>query len=163
VTEVHSPATVRRNSNSDGARLLAIPDFTPSTPSRNSQRVLLPDYIRHLPITAAPRHNSSMSGSFFLLYLCATAAAPLCLLYGLLLFAVRRFRRRAPYVALVYPAMFCGAFLGVVVAFQFHTEHWWREVALPVFLACLLGGGGIGGFIGYKLADQIARHFQQTN
>jgi hypothetical protein len=121
---------------------------------------------KHLfsPVTVAYRYNPIMSGALFLLYLCATASAPLCFVVGLSLFAVQRFRRSAPYVALVYPATYCGGFLGVVAAFQFNalvrTEGWSQEVALPVFLACLLGGAGMCGFLGYKLANQIAKHFQ---
>jgi len=108
-----------------------------------------------------------MSGALFLLYLCATASAPLFFVVGLSLFAVPKFRRFAPFVAFVYPATYCGGFLGVVVDLRLNalvrTEGWWQEIASLVFLTCLLGGAGTCGFLGYKLADRIAKHFQQTS
>jgi hypothetical protein len=108
-----------------------------------------------------------MSGTLFLLYLCATASAPLCIVVGVLLFATPRFRRVAPYVALVYPATYCGGFLGVVAALRLNalvmTERRWQEIALLAFLICSLGGAGICGILGYKLANRIAKHFQQAS
>jgi hypothetical protein len=108
-----------------------------------------------------------MSGAIFLLYLCATGSAPLCIVLGLSLFAAPKFRRIAPYVGLVYPATYCGSFLGVVAFLRLSalaktSEHWWKEIVLLAFLACLLGGAGIGAFLGYKLADRIAKHSQET-
>jgi hypothetical protein len=101
-----------------------------------------------------------------LLYLCATAAAPICVVVGLLRFAVPRFRGSAPYIGLVYPATYCGGFLGVVAFLRLSalvktSEHWWQEIILLAFLACLLGGAGTGGFLGYKVADRIAKHFKK--
>jgi hypothetical protein len=108
-----------------------------------------------------------MSGALFLLYLCVTASAPLFFVVGLSLFAVPKFRRFAPYVTLVYPATYCGGFLGVVVDLRlnalFRTEGLWQGIASFVFFTCLLGGAGMCGFLGYKLADRIAKHFQQTS
>ena len=108
-----------------------------------------------------------MSAAFFLLYLCVIASAPLCLAVGVALFAVPKFRRFAPFVAFVYPATCCGGFLGGVTYFWLNalvrTEGWWAEIASLAFLTCLLGGAGMCGFFGYKLADWIAKHFQQTS
>jgi hypothetical protein len=93
---------------------------------------------------------------------------PVCIIVGLSLLAVPKFRGFAPYVALVYPATYCGGFLGVLAVLRLSalvktSEHWWQEIILLTFLACLLSGAVIGGFLGHKLADRIAKHFQETS
>jgi hypothetical protein len=105
-----------------------------------------------------------MPGAIFLLYLCATAAVPVCIVVGLLQFAVPKSRGFAPYVGLVYPATYCGGFLGAAAVLRFGalvrtSAQWWQQILLLAFFACLLGGAGMGGFLGYKLADRIAKHF----
>jgi hypothetical protein len=105
-----------------------------------------------------------MSGAVFLLYLCATAAVPVCIVVGFLRFAVPKSRGFAPYVGLVYPATYCGGFLGVAAVLRLGalarvSAHWWQEILSLALFACLLGGAGMGGFLGYKLADRIAKHF----
>jgi hypothetical protein len=108
-----------------------------------------------------------MSGVVFLLYLCATASAPLFIVIGLSLFAVPKFRGFAPYVALVYPAMYCGGFVGIAAVLLLNalvktSGHWWQEIITLAFLTGLVGGACVGGFLGYKLANRIAERFQET-
>jgi hypothetical protein len=104
----------------------------------------------------------------FLLVLTATAAALLCICVGLFLFALPKSRGSAPYVALVYPATYGGGFVGVETAWRLNalvkaSERWWLEIIVFVFLACFVGGAGLGGFLGYKLANRIAKHFQKNS
>jgi hypothetical protein len=105
-----------------------------------------------------------MSGAIFLLYLCATAAVPVCIVVGVLQFAVPKSRGVAPYVGLVYPAAYCGGFLGVVAVLRLGalarmSALWWQEILSLALFACLLGGAAVGGFLGYKLAGRIAKYF----
>lgn len=99
----------------------------------------------------------------FLLVLCVTALAGLCLIVGLSLFAVRRYKAVAPYVTLVYPAAYFGGAIGVATAWRLNAlvdmrQGWALGIVTAVFITCLVGGAGIFGFLGYALAYRIAKH-----
>ncbi len=104
----------------------------------------------------------------FLLVLCWTALAVLCIAVGLFLFAVRRYRAVAPYITLVFPAMYLGGAVGVWTNWRVNAPlnftHYWASVAsiLLVFTTCFVGGTSLGGFLGYTLASHIAKHFEQS-
>ena len=106
-----------------------------------------------------------MPGAIVLLDLCATAAGPVCIVVGLSLFAVPKFRRFAPYVGLVYPSTCCGGLLGAVAVLWLAvlaktSDQWWQEIILGALFACFFFGAAMGGILGYKLADRIAKHFK---
>jgi hypothetical protein len=105
----------------------------------------------------------------FLLVLCATALAALCVVAGLSLFAVPKYRAVAPYITLAYPATYLGTVVGIALAWRlnafvnarYHPESL-GAIAL-IFLTCFVGGAAAGGFLGYAVAGRIAKHFPKTS
>ena len=94
----------------------------------------------------------------------ATAVAVLCLLAGLIGAAIPRFRRTAPYLALVCPAAYLGCLLGYVLAVTLNRwlftgrqmGHWiiWAEFLFAVVATIVVGLSC--GVAGLRLAKQMA-------
>jgi hypothetical protein len=105
----------------------------------------------------------------FLFALCATVLAALCVAVGLPLFAVRKYRAVAPYVALLYPATYLGTVVGVATAWRLnalinarHPSESLGDIAV-VFLVCFFGGTAAGGILGWSLARRVANRFRNHN
>jgi hypothetical protein len=110
-----------------------------------------------------------MTGVTFLLVLCATALAVLCVAVGLFLFAARKYRAVAPYVTLLYPATYLGTVVGVATAWRLnasvnahHPPESLGAIAL-IFIACFGGGTAAGALVGCTLARRIAKQFRNHN
>jgi len=102
----------------------------------------------------------------FLFVMCATALAILCVVVGLFVSLIRKYRTIAPYVVFVYPVAFLGCAFGLEMTEQLNSRlqhiRSLREselIPLLMFLTCSLGGTAIGGFLGYRAASRIATAF----
>ncbi len=105
----------------------------------------------------------------FLLVVCATGLAIVCVVLGLSFLAIKEYRTVAAYIALVYPAMFLGCALGVHEAWRLSAfvkgvrPHWeWQVIAVLVMLTSIIVGAAAGGGLGYVFASRIAKHFSRS-
>jgi MFS family permease len=104
----------------------------------------------------------------FLLVAAASVVAVMCLLGGLVAAALPRFRRKAPYLALVYPSAYLGCLLGYVLAvmlnrwlFTGREPGWtiWTEALFAVLAPIIVGicCGVAGLVLATRISERIPR------
>jgi MFS family permease len=104
----------------------------------------------------------------FLFVAASSVVAVVCLLGGLIAAALPRFRRKAPYLALVYPAAYLGCLLGYVRAvvlnrwlFSGRGPGWviWIEALFAVLAPIIVGicSGAVGLVLANRISERIPR------